>query len=84
MPALRRWSMLSSLTWAARRSHAERLTAQLNALSPVKILERGYALVFDASGALVKDASQLKAGSEISAQVARGRFTAEVKSTKND
>jgi len=27
----------------------------------------------------VKDVSQLKDGSEISAQVARGRFTAEVK-----
>jgi len=69
---------------AARRARAERLTAQLNALSPVKILERGYALVFDESGALVKDVSQLAAGSEISAQVARGSFTAEVKSTKND
>jgi exodeoxyribonuclease VII large subunit len=69
---------------AARRAQAERLTAQLNALSPVKILERGYALVFDESGALVKDVSQLAEGSEISAQVARGRFTAEVKSTKND
>jgi len=66
---------------AARRARTERLTAQLEALSPVRILERGYALVFDASGALVKDVSQLAAGSEISAQVARGRFTAEVKKT---
>jgi exodeoxyribonuclease VII large subunit len=69
---------------AARRSRAERLAAQLNALSPVKILERGYALVFDERGALVKDVSQLAAGSEISGQVARGRFTAEVKKTIPD
>jgi exodeoxyribonuclease VII large subunit len=69
---------------AARRSRTERLTAQLEALSPVRILERGYALVFDASGALVKDVSQLATGSEISAQVARGRFTAEVKKTIPD
>jgi exodeoxyribonuclease VII large subunit len=69
---------------AARRSHAERLSAQLNALSPVKILERGYALVFDENGALVKDVAQLKSGSEISAQVARGRLTAEVKKTFKD
>jgi exodeoxyribonuclease VII large subunit len=69
---------------AARRSRAERLSAQLEALSPVRILERGYALVFDAGGALVKDVSQLAAGAEVSAQVARGRFTAEVKSTKSD
>jgi exodeoxyribonuclease VII large subunit len=64
---------------AARRSHAERLAAQLNALSPVKILERGYALVFDESGALVKDASQLQSGQSISARLSRGTFKAEVK-----
>ncbi|HEV7521360.1 MAG TPA: exodeoxyribonuclease VII large subunit [Candidatus Angelobacter sp.] len=69
---------------AARRSRAERLAAQLEALSPVKILERGYALVFDANGVLVKDVSQLAVGSEVSAQVARGRFTAEVKKTIPD
>ena len=46
--------------------------------------ERGYALVFDQSGALVKDASQLAPGTEISARVARGGFTAEVTSTKTD
>lgn len=69
---------------AGHRSQLERLTAQLNALSPVKILERGYALVFDSSGALVKDVAQLARGAGISARVARGSFTAEVKSTKND
>ena len=47
---------------AARRAHTERLAAQLDALSPVKILERGYALVFDANGALVKDATKLAPG----------------------
>ena len=60
-------------------SHAaqlEKLTAQLNALSPVKILERGYALVFDAKGVLVKDTGQLATGAEITARVARGSFTA--------
>jgi exodeoxyribonuclease VII large subunit len=69
---------------AQRRSHAERLAAQLEALSPVRILERGYALVFDANGALVKDVSQLGPGTQISAQVARGAFTAEVKTTTPD
>lgn len=69
---------------AARRARAERLTAQLDALSPVQILERGYALVFDERGALVKDATKLARGTQISARVARGSFTAEVKSTRND
>ncbi len=69
---------------ARHRSRLERLAAQLGALSPLKILERGYALVFDPSGALVKDAGQLAPGAEISARVARGSFTAEVKSAKGD
>ena len=34
-------------------------------MSPLAILERGYALVFDASGKLLKDAAQVKAGDEI-------------------
>ena len=45
-----------------RRSRLERVTGQMEALSPVAILERGYALVFDASGKLVKDAAEVKAG----------------------
>lgn len=69
---------------AGHRSQVERLTAQLNALSPVKILERGYALVFDSNGALVKDTAQLARGAEISARVARGSFTAEVKKTSKE
>jgi exodeoxyribonuclease VII large subunit len=63
-----------------RKSRVDRLSSQLEALSPLAILERGYALVFDASGKLVKDAAELSAGDEISATVARGTFTATIKS----
>ena len=62
-----------------RRSRLERLTSQMEALSPVAILERGYALVFDANGKLVKDAAQVKVGEEIRARVARGEIAATVK-----
>ena len=51
----------------------------LAALSPTAILSRGYALVFDAAGNLIKDASQLKTGDAVRAQLGRGEFTAEVK-----
>jgi exodeoxyribonuclease VII large subunit len=67
-----------------RRSRVEHLTAQLQALSPTNILERGYALVFDANGNLVKDAAQVKPGDEITAQVAKGRVRAEVRRTKDE
>jgi exodeoxyribonuclease VII large subunit len=66
---------------AHERARLEQLSARLNALSPVKILDRGYALVFDSEGRLVKDATQLSAGDRISARVSRGTLTAEVKGT---
>jgi exodeoxyribonuclease VII large subunit len=66
------------------RTRLDQLSAQLGALSPVKILDRGYALLFDSSGALVKDASQLAVGEQVTARVARGTFTAGVKDINKD
>jgi exodeoxyribonuclease VII large subunit len=64
------------------RVRMERIGRALETLSPLAILERGYALVFDASGQLVKDASQVKADDDISARVARGEIRAVVRETK--
>jgi exodeoxyribonuclease VII large subunit len=61
----------------------DRRTAALEALSPVAILNRGYALVFDAEGQLVKDASRLHTGDEIAARLARGSVRARVSSVKS-
>lgn len=63
---------------ANRRNSLDRLNDRLNALSPLSILERGYALVFDATGKLLKDSSQVVPGDEIRARVARGEITASV------
>src|SRR5437868_2940708 len=62
-----------------RETRWQRADARLRELSPAKILERGYSLVFDAAGKLVKDAAQVKAGDEISARLARGEIRATVK-----
>jgi len=61
-----------------RRSRWERAHSNLEALSPKAILARGYALVFDASGRLVKQASQLAPGEQVRTQLGRGEFTARV------
>lgn len=66
---------------AEQRSMLSRLSGKLDSLSPVQILERGYALVFDSNGELVKDAAQLQPNDRISARVARGSFTAKVDGT---
>ena len=62
-----------------RKVRVERMDTALQALSPLGILERGYALVFDASGRLLKDAAKVKAGDEISARLAKGTVNATVK-----
>jgi len=72
--------MLSATRTLLLRSGARlnQLSGSLEALSPVAILERGYALVFDSSGNLVKSSSRLKAGEEITARLAKGTITAKV------
>jgi exodeoxyribonuclease VII large subunit len=62
----------------ASRALLDRRMASLEALSPVSILNRGYALVFDSNGALLKDAALAKPGDEVSARLARGRIRARV------
>lgn len=61
-----------------QRSRLEQLEHELKALSPIAILERGYALVFDQSGKLLKDSAQVQMGDEISARLARGKLDARV------
>ncbi|MCU1297854.1 MAG: Exodeoxyribonuclease large subunit, partial [Acidobacteriaceae bacterium] len=79
----------ASLNAAARgrlQKHSARLDqliGQIQALSPLAILERGYALIFDSSGKLLKDATQVSPGDEVSVTLARGTFTATVKSSES-
>jgi exodeoxyribonuclease VII large subunit len=57
---------------------SERLHTALESLSPLAILDRGYALVFDSEGKLLKDARRVKIGDEISARLAYGELHAAV------
>jgi exodeoxyribonuclease VII large subunit len=54
------------------------LTRQLQALSPLAVLNRGYALVFDENGALVKDASALGLDQRIVTRLAQGKVESRV------
>jgi exodeoxyribonuclease VII large subunit len=55
-----------------------RAIAQLDALSPLRVLERGYALVYTADGQLLRDPAQAPPSTQITAQLARGRLRATV------
>ena len=67
-----------------RRSRLDQLAHQLKALSPVAILERGYALIFDSSGKLIKNSAQVEPGDKILARLAHGSVTAKVEKKKSD
>jgi exodeoxyribonuclease VII large subunit len=62
----------------SNRAHLEQLERELKALSPLAILDRGYALIFDASGDLVKNSSQVEEGDTVSARLAKGKIVARV------
>ena len=63
---------------ARRRDRANASARQLDALSPLKVLDRGYALVVR-EGAAVTDAATLKVGDSVEARFAKGRATLTVK-----
>jgi len=60
------------------RVRSERLETALRSLSPLAILDRGYALVFDAEGQLLRNADDVDVGEEVSARLARGQIQASI------
>jgi exodeoxyribonuclease VII large subunit len=69
-------AMRSSLA-TARRGLAEDM-AGLDALSPLSVLARGYAIATTTTGRAVRDAAEVSAGERLSLRVHRGRIIAEV------
>jgi exodeoxyribonuclease VII large subunit len=59
------------------RSRLDQLAAKLSQLSPLRILERGYAIVSNQSG-ILKDPAAAPAGSRIHARLAHGELDASV------
>src|SRR5207245_10918291 len=56
----------------------EKLLVQLQERSPLRLLERGYAICYDAAGNVLQAADQVAVGDRIRVQLARGRLGAEV------
>ena len=67
-----------SLAFSKAQSRFEKASTKLNMLSPYGVLERGYALVTDASGAVIRDASQAQPQTEVAIRLAHGNLKATV------
>lgn len=61
-----------------------RCAAALDALSPLKVLGRGYSIVEDSSGAPVSSVSQVKKGDELKLKLADGSADCTVNSVKRE
>jgi exodeoxyribonuclease VII large subunit len=63
----------------AKRDRLEKLALQLQERSPLRVLERGYAIATDAAGNLLRDAAQVALGDTVAIQLHRGKLSTEVK-----
>ena len=63
----------------AKRERWERLSLQLQERSPLKVLERGYAIATDAEGNVLRDAAQVAVGDDVNIRLHRGRLTAQIR-----
>jgi exodeoxyribonuclease VII large subunit len=63
----------------AKTHHLGHLAQLLDSLSPLGTLQRGFAIVTDAEGRVVRDASAVAVGDEVKARLARGQLDLVVK-----
>jgi exodeoxyribonuclease VII large subunit len=70
-----------ALSLQGRRARLQSLELQLTSLSPLGVLNRGYALVYDEGGTLVKSASTMTAGQLLSTRLASGTIESRVTKT---
>jgi exodeoxyribonuclease VII large subunit len=69
---------------AAKRRRLEAAALQLNERSPFQLLERGYAIAYDASGKVLRSPDQVAPGDDISLRLARGELQATVRRTRRN
>lgn len=86
-----RWNLLHDRLRRAGRTLSQHqrgdwraLNAQLQGYSPTAPLQRGYALVRDADGRLLRDTTQTSPGAQLQIRLARGQLSAEVRDISED
>ena len=66
------------------RQSLVRLTAGLDAMSPLKVLARGYSMTKDEAGHVITNADHLRAGDVLHITLHKGSITAEVVSSEGE
>jgi exodeoxyribonuclease VII large subunit len=58
------------------RNSLKTAVAQLNALSPLTVLSRGYGVIHDVDGRLIRSVKKLKSGDKLVITMTDGKFEA--------
>ena len=68
----------------ARRQGLIRLSASLDAMSPLKVLARGYSMTADADGRLISSVTEVSPGQSLTILVSDGKIRAAVERTEGE
>lgn len=74
----RRLGAASTALLNQNREKFVRLTAKLDAMSPLKVLGRGYSVTLNENGQLVKSVKAVKCGDSLTVRMSDGKLTAQV------
>ena len=66
------------------RARLQRAVASLDALSPLAVLKRGYALAETKSGRLLRDAREVEVGDHLSLRLAEGQLLCRVEEVESN
>ncbi len=80
--ATERLFRISTRAVSANQSRLNRASARLEALSPLAVLSRGYALVYAEDGTLLRSATETAPGETVRARLGKGTLTAKVLDNK--
>ena len=82
--AQQRLASLAQKCVADRQRQFVQLAARLDAMSPLKVLARGYSVARTEDGSILRNARQVQPGQEIELQLSRGRVAAQVTHTEEE
>ena len=75
---VRRTGTSFTATIGAEQKELKAITAHLRSLSPQSTLDRGYSVVRNAKGEVIRDPKSLKSGDFLAIKVAKGETSATV------
>ena len=76
--------LLQTHRLAEKRAQLTRRAATLDAISPLKVLGRGYALVQTHAGQIVRSAGQVQVGEQVQIRLGSGSLDAEIQTVREE